>query len=67
MSESDTDSSQDEPSSYDEFDVIVELDDDEEFDEFDDDDDDDDDDDGDDDNAVTDQLLKTWKGEKPPN
>ena len=66
MSESDTDSSQDEPSSYDEFDVIVELDDDEEFDEFDD-DDDDDDDDGDDDNAVTDQLLKTWKGEKPPN
>ena len=64
MSESDTDSSQDEPSSYDEFDVIVELDDDEEFDEF---DDDDDDDDGDDDNAVTDQLLKTWKGEKPPN
>ena len=65
MSESDTDSSQDEPSSYDEFDVIVELDDDE-FDEFDD-DDDDDDDDGDDDNAVTDQLLKTWKGEKPPN
>ena len=65
MSESDTDSSQDEPSSYDEFDVIVELDDDEEFDEFD--DDDDDDDDGDDDNAVTDQLLKTWKGEKPPN
>ena len=63
MSESDTDSSQDEPSSYDEFDVIVELDDDEEFDEF----DDDDDDDGDDDNAVTDQLLKTWKGEKPPN
>ena len=66
MSESDTDSSQDEPSSYDEFDVIVELDDDKEFDEFDD-DDDDDDDDGDDDNAVTDQLLKTWKGEKPPN
>ena len=66
MSESDTDSSQDEPSSYDEFDVIVELDDDEEFDEFDD-DDDDDADDGDDDNAVTDQLLKTWKGEKPPN
>ena len=65
MSESDTDSSQDEPSSYDEFDVIVELDDDEEFDEFD--DDDDDDDDGDDGNAVTDQLLKTWKGEKPPN
>ena len=65
MSESDTDSSQDKPSSYDEFDVIVELDDDEEFDEFD--DDDDDDDDGDDDNAVTDQLLKTWKGEKPPN
>ena len=65
MSESDTDSSQDEPSSYDEFDVIVQLDDDEEFDEFD--DDDDDDDDGDDDNAVTDQLLKTWKGEKPPN
>ena len=64
MSESDTDSSQDEPSSYDEFDVIVQLDDDEEFDEF---DDDDDDDDGDDDNAVTDQLLKTWKGEKPPN
>ena len=63
MSESDTDSSQDEPSSYDEFDVIVELDDDEEFDEF----DDDNDDDGDDDNAVTDQLLKTWKGEKPPN
>ena len=65
MSESDTDSSQDEPSSYDQFDVIVELDDDKEFDEFD--DNDDDDDDGDDDNAVTDQLLKTWKGEKPPN
>ena len=40
------------------------MDDGDEFDEF----DDDDDDDGDDNNdAVTDQLLKTWNIEKPPN
>ena len=52
--ESDIDSSENEQNS------------DNEFDNFDDDDDDDDDDDVDGD-AVTDQLLKIWKGVKPPN
>lgn len=59
LSESDIDLSEDEESSDDEFDFIVELDDDEEFDEYDDDDADSD--------ALADQLLKTWKGVKPPN
>ena len=58
-------------SSDDEFDNIVELD--NEFNKFDDDDNDDDDDDDDDDDAdadgdaLTDQFLKTWKGVNPLN
>ena len=53
--EGDIDSSENEQNSDNEFDNI---------DDNDDDDDDDDDFDGD---AVTDQLLKIWKGVKPPN
>ena len=55
--EGDIDSSENEQNSDNEFDNIDDNDDD-------DDDDDDDDFDGD---AVTDQLLKIWKGVKPPN
>ena len=62
--ESDIDSSENEQNSDDGFDNIVEFNDEKEFDEFDDDDNDDDEADGD---AVTDQLLKIWKGVKPPN
>ena len=61
--ESDIDSSENEQNTDDEFGNIVEFNDEKEFDQFDD-DDDDDEADGD---AVTDQLLKIWKGVKPPN